>query len=425
MAAAEAFLRTPAVPAPNAAGRVVEILRRAASIEPAAKGPPKVLVGFADEVTNDAAGRAVQAAGFDSIKVNSGRQALKRLGEAADIDALLIDVGLPDPGLAWLLSQLRGDVGFGQLPLWLVLPGDTQDTLLEARLDLDRKLAESRMARGSLMQDRVRTQHQLLKADRAQETFFKKELERIDQQLAFYSLEAENALRIQLQQIDRELLKAPRDCSLAVHRLAQKYRNVWILPRAAALDPAALKRTLTSQLADDTSRPLAEAQRKDYAERALGWLARMARGEMAGYDVRPAEESVLRALRSPGLSDEAQTDALEFLSRLSSAKSQLALAETLLDGKRSPRVRNSAARALVRSLQQFNTSLPSAEVEALNNLFAARETDPALKTSVALVLGSMRPDLRMTAERLKAYDPTVAPALPGPGPGPTPPPPKE
>jgi hypothetical protein len=276
------------------------------------------------------------------------------------------------------------------------------------------------------MQDRIRIQHQLLKAEGVQEITLKKELERIDQQLAFYSLEAENSLRKQLQQIDRELLKAPRDRSLTFHRLAQKYPNVWILSRAAALDPGALKRTLSSQLAEEISRPLPEAVRKDYVERALGWLARMARGEMAGYDVRPVEEPVLRTLRSPGFSDETQIDALEILSRLSSAKSQFNLAETTLDGKRSLRVRSAAARALVRNIQQFNSSLPSAEVEALNNLFAARETDPALKASVALVLGSLRPDHRLTAERLKAYDPTVAPVAPvPPGPGPTPSPPKE
>src|SRR5262249_50659508 len=42
-----------------------------------------------------------------------------RAGEAADIDLLLLDADLPDPGLAPLLGQLRADANVGQLPVVL------------------------------------------------------------------------------------------------------------------------------------------------------------------------------------------------------------------------------------------------------------------------------------------------------------------
>src|SRR5205823_6336101 len=78
MAAAEAILHIPAAPSPAAAGRVVDVLRRAAAIEAQPKAKPTALVGFADDATADAVAKAAQDIGFDVVKVRSGNEALQR-----------------------------------------------------------------------------------------------------------------------------------------------------------------------------------------------------------------------------------------------------------------------------------------------------------------------------------------------------------
>jgi CheY-like chemotaxis protein len=119
MAAAEALLRTPG-PAPAAAGaRVVDVFRRALAAEPGPGAAPKVLVGFFNDDIADRVAQTVRKAGYEADKARTGREVMLRVNEAADIDLLLLDAGLPDPGLAPLLGQLRADNNAGQLPVVL------------------------------------------------------------------------------------------------------------------------------------------------------------------------------------------------------------------------------------------------------------------------------------------------------------------
>jgi CheY-like chemotaxis protein len=66
--------------------------------------------------------QAVKEAGFDAVVVQTGRQALQRLGESGDIDVMLIDYQVFDPLLNDLLAQLRADVNVGQIPIIVTIP---------------------------------------------------------------------------------------------------------------------------------------------------------------------------------------------------------------------------------------------------------------------------------------------------------------
>jgi CheY-like chemotaxis protein len=125
LAAADSLLRIPAAPAPSAAARAVEIFRRAI----AGDEMPKVLVADMNEDRANAVAAAVKKAGYEPVIVRTGREALHRLTEAADIDALLIDAGTPDPGLTYLLGQLRADVNVGLLPVIVTAPADRVESL--------------------------------------------------------------------------------------------------------------------------------------------------------------------------------------------------------------------------------------------------------------------------------------------------------
>jgi CheY-like chemotaxis protein len=337
MAAANTLLRLPPPvappgspragrpPAPPAAARTVEVLRRMVAAEPTAAGHPRVLVAHAKEDVTTPASQALQKAGFQPVTAHSGREVLRRLNEAADIDLVIIDADLPDPGLDSLLGQVRSDVNSGLLPVVVLVPPDREERL------------------------RLMTDH---------------------------------------------------------------YRNVHLAPPGLALDSEGQKRILPVLITEALGAPLGEATLKTYGERALGWLAAMARGEAAGYDVRPAGDSVLEALRSGKLGKQGQLYAIEVAGRLPGQRPQLELAEVVIDPNRDAAVRNAAARELVRHIQQHSPALPANSVRALQSVHASSTTDPTLRANVALVMGSLRPSARTTGERLEGFQPPPPAAAP-------------
>jgi HEAT repeat protein len=127
LTAAEALLRIPQTN-PTASGRIVEIMRRAVAVEPSTQLAPRVLVGYGDVDTASAVAAKVKQAGFDPVVVHTGREAIARAAERADVDAMLIHYGLTDPGFPYLLGQLRADINVGRLPLVLVVPKDREES---------------------------------------------------------------------------------------------------------------------------------------------------------------------------------------------------------------------------------------------------------------------------------------------------------
>jgi CheY-like chemotaxis protein len=79
-------------------------------------------------------GNAVKQAGFEPIVVHTGREALKQLKESSGIDILLIDSRLPDPGLPYLLAQLRSDINSARLPVLITVPADRLTKELQEQL---------------------------------------------------------------------------------------------------------------------------------------------------------------------------------------------------------------------------------------------------------------------------------------------------
>jgi CheY-like chemotaxis protein len=132
LAAAEALLRIPGPPAPNAAARIVEVLRRALAAAPSppmAAVRPKVLIGYFDEARLDRVADALRALRLDPVKASTGRVLLQRLTEAADIDVILIDHALPDPSLTHLLGQLNADRNGSRLPVIVTAPPEREEAL--------------------------------------------------------------------------------------------------------------------------------------------------------------------------------------------------------------------------------------------------------------------------------------------------------
>jgi hypothetical protein len=258
--------------------------------------------------------------------VSTGKEALKRLAQAGDIDALLIDAGIPDPQLPYLLGQLLSDRDSSGLPIVITAPAS--------------------------------------------------QVERLQRQF-------------------------------------ERYRNVRVTETSAS--GSGLKRELAARITAASGRPLGDVERKDFAARALEWLARLARGELSGYDLRPATPAILQSLQSKELAGLA----VEAAGHLAGREPQLALASAVLSTSLPEPLRSAAAIELSRHIQHYGLALTSTQVQELEKLFDSA-TDARLKTHVALVLGSMHPDAHRTGERLQRYVPAIAAPAKAAAPAPAP-----
>jgi hypothetical protein len=349
LAAADAVLRIPNTNPYPISVRVVEVLRRAG----AADAQPRVLVAAAAKDLGEELARALQAAGFATEVKSTGVEVLKRLREAADIDALVIRVNagqrflptnppipgrpqvtpqvvaprdpiryaLPDPGLPDVLAQIRADRNIAYVPVLLMVGPDQTG-------------------------------------------------------------------------------KVPPEFEAGLHRLIEHYRNVWTIPNTT--DKDSLRRILTLRITEANGAPLTEAERKANAVEAMHWLDRLAQGEVPGYDVRPAAGTILKGLRNPDLA----IFAIEAASRLPGPEPQRELARVVLSDA-PPAIRAAAATALARDVQAHGIALTN-EIAALQDLYAKTD-DAKLKGNLALVLGSLRPDARQTGERLLWFRPVFTP----------------
>ncbi len=373
MAAAEALLRVPGDRSGATGARIVEVLRRALAAEEAAL--PKVLVGYANEEFANKVVETAKQAGYESIVVKTGRDLLKRLFAASDIEAIILDTDLPDPGFTSLLGQLRGDAHASRLPLFITPSHQKEDLLLG-------------------------------------------ELRQLDEQLKGAAAINKPALQLRRDQIDGQLRLQAMTSEAALERFAKMYRNVIPLTASNVINMRDLQPALQARLDVAVNPPLAGSELKDYAEKAVRYLARAAKGELVGLDATVAADAVYRALRTKKLSLEGQLAAIEIIGRLPGHEPQTELLRAVLDAddKRPAAVRLAAASELVRHIQRNSAVLSAAEVVALHDGYA-KSTDAAYRAAVAQVFGVLRPDTRTTGDILRGYQPKP-PGAPAPMPMP-------
>src|SRR5262249_38211082 len=154
----------------------------------------------------------------------------------------------------------------------------------------------------------------------------------------------------------------------SLRRHLERYSNVSVVPAPLATDAKELAIALKAKLADPAVAPLSEAEAKEYTEKAIRYLSRMARGELSGYDIRPATDVVLSAAQSNRLSTEGQVAAFEAASRLRSARPQSILAGAVLDSSRPPTLRVAAAELLTRHIQKYGALLTRGQIQSLEDI---------------------------------------------------------
>lgn len=202
-------------------------------------------------------------------------------------------------------------------------------------------------------------------------------------------------------------LLAPKDAEVTLEKMAARYRHVKMVPEALLLMGEDLKNQIDDALIEAAGAKLSAAERKEFAKVGIDWLWRMARNEIQGYDVRPAQDAVIAALRAP----ETATEALEILSRLPGIEPQARLADVAMDAGQD-KLRIPAAMELNRHLQKYGLMLNRVQVTQLKQTYQAAG-DPQLKAQLAITLGAFGPSANLTGSRLIQFraDPP-APLMP-------------
>ncbi len=119
-AAAEALLKIPGEPTHGRTDEIMKLLMATLAADPPAGAKQKALYADPDPVRGEGISTVLQQAGYQAEVVRTGRQLIRRLQQAADVDLVVIDRHIVDPMLTDLLPQLRADTRAKTLPLFVV-----------------------------------------------------------------------------------------------------------------------------------------------------------------------------------------------------------------------------------------------------------------------------------------------------------------
>lgn len=177
------------------------------------------------------------------------------------------------------------------------------------------------------------------------------------------------------------------------------------LPRTRVLTPTPMtvelwKAEIEPLLKDSRQPALSDAERRAQGPKALDLLLRIARGEIPGYDLRPAEAALVKALGS----DDLAPAAAAVLAFRPGQTHQRVLADLTLRDIRSLPVRTAAALALRQHLQRFGVLLSSDQINGVINL-AGSAQDPALREQALRLAAFLQPSAASEGARLLQYTP--------------------
>jgi hypothetical protein len=360
LAAALALLKMPTEPAPPAAARVVEVLRRFV----AAGSTPKVLVAYSSVARGAELRKQVQAAGFEPVLAPTKKATFDALHRSADIDLILLHPAVGECQLSHALAPLRGDADGGLLPLLVITPPE-------------RRVAAERLA---VSYRNVWVLPEAVLATDPDE----------------FKLRLEESLK--LATMPDRAVRAARQYELP------SAEPPWPVRRFGKEGTVAYRSWLDEEAVKLKGRTLSKAERAVFAEEALDALGRMARGEVKGYDVRAAEPTILDAL----LREETAPRAVEILATFPGKQTQQRLADLVLDAKRG-KLRVTAARALNRHIQKHGVVLSDPQIASLRRLSVEPGVEPTLRAQLAILMGSLRSTPEATGTRLYRFTPGAPP----------------
>jgi hypothetical protein len=136
------------------------------------------------------------------------------------------------------------------------------------------------------------------------------------------------------------------------------------------------------------------AQRAD----AAAWLAHIAQGRRNRiFDITSAEPELSEALDDEKLAP----PALEALGEIATRSAQQRLSDLVIDPRADLDLRRTAALKLAYHIQRFGLLLPKSALDQLHNAWESAREPAELRTAVAGVIGSLKPDAAVAGKRVK------------------------
>lgn len=195
------------------------------------------------------------------------------------------------------------------------------------------------------------------------------------------------------------LITALRSAEVETHlkRQLYGYRNLRVIPSVFTDD--GFKEEL-AQLTDNKAPLLTPAEKKEHAKTALVWLKKMALGEVAGYQVAPAEPAIRFAFQS----DELAPIAIDAAARFPNREVQQDLATLTTKEMRPAPIRIQAAEVLAKHVQAYGKYVTEAQATTMREI-AEASADPDLKSRILAVLGTLASNSTKVGDQLKGYTP--------------------
>jgi CheY-like chemotaxis protein len=458
-AAAEVILSLrPQDPIP-ASSQVVSILAQSL----ASGGNSKALVIDPNLGRGSALAALLSQSGYQTRFVPNAREGFAYAAATIDYDLIFIDANIYDPELTPAIANFRTDARTAAVPIVVLgngtssfvvddleqslRSGDTAQALLLLR-QLGEKVVESKVnsyGKDSVLNQitesaavirRLGSDAKVLPPSRVFMTLYLAELGKVARQVKLIKSDDVERAAL-LEEVDRvtarmretadrlaQAYAAPGVTARAVSypgekeltKFERRYPRVKYLARPATLET--LKLQLASLAPIQDAKPLSASERSEQARRAAGWLARIARGEIRGFDIRSAESAILSAMPD----DAVGPDAIAAAGRIPTASSQAGLARLVVSESASMPLRIEATRELAESLRSFGNMLGGDDSAAVHELHD-RTVEPVLHQALAATIGAMRPKAGAIGDRLRRlptppFDGAAAP-------GSEPPPPRE
>lgn len=189
----------------------------------------------------------------------------------------------------------------------------------------------------------------------------------------------------------------PQGLQGRVQHLLRDYQPAVYLPEADQSSDIA--RTLRPFLAQVSPPALTDQQRADRIAAAAYWLRHIAQGRRTNvFDLSPAEDALAAAVDE----ERVARDALIALGAIGTPSAQQRLADAALAPGYPLEIRETAALQLAFHIQQFGALLRNGNLAAVQDAWESA-TEPALKTALASVIGSLGPTPEAVTRQLENY----------------------
>jgi CheY-like chemotaxis protein len=187
-----------------------------------------------------------------------------------------------------------------------------------------------------------------------------------------------------------------------VSRQVRDYRNVRVIPEPYSV--VAFQDDVKSAFSDPAAAPRDPAEKRAAARTAVEWLRKLATGEIPGFDVKSAEQTLRDALRSDDLAE----PAIDAVGRFSSPGAQQDLLNLALTAGRPVPLRVKAADAVIRHIQTFGKSIEKGQAEAVTAAIG-KEENAEVRGKLLVIRGFVGATSAEFIGELRGYAPPIVP----------------